>query len=193
MDLTRARILIVDDEEALCEIFVQWLEDAGCGDVRTASDGLEALTMLQKESFDLLVTDVRMPNLDGVGLIRQLVATGEAIPGIVFVSGFGDIDEREMYSFGIEAFLSKPLQRTDLLTVVQKALADRSELWLDPFETLPRQSVVIEAEGTTVIQEEGAIRLGRGGFTGPYSGPVSLGRTNFELNLPSQKAKITGH
>jgi CheY-like chemotaxis protein len=126
MDLSKARILVVDDEPELREIFSRWLFLSGCRSVSTATDGAEALALMNIDSFDLLITDVRMPVVDGITLVRQLSVTPGPIPTIIMVSGFSHIDEREMYATGVEAFLPKPLDRDDLIAAVIKALSKRS-------------------------------------------------------------------
>jgi CheY-like chemotaxis protein len=123
MNLTEANILVVDDEPILLEIFSKWLLTVGCRKVFSAADGEAALALLQLEPIDLLLTDIRMPVMDGVTLVRRLAASGSTLPSIVFVSGFGDVDEREMYALGVEAFIAKPFHRNELLSVLEKAVA----------------------------------------------------------------------
>jgi CheY-like chemotaxis protein len=84
LKLTDARILVVDDEPILLELFEKWLRKIGCGKVFTAANGKAALSLLQLESFDLLVSDVRMPAMDGITLVRCLSEVGKTLPGIIF-------------------------------------------------------------------------------------------------------------
>ena len=88
MKLTEAAILLVDDESELLEIFGSWLTAAGCRNLHTAENGEDALAVLKTVSIDLLVTDVRMPIIDGITLVRRLGEMEEPVPSIVFVSGF---------------------------------------------------------------------------------------------------------
>ena len=173
MELGEAKVLIVDDEPALREIFAKWLLCAGCGEVKTAGDGEEALATLDRERFNLLISDVRMPKMDGITLVRRLAERESTIPSIIFVSGFGDVDEREMYGQGVEAFLSKPLRMAELLLAIQRALAERSVLWLEPMESVPRQTLRIGAE------DAAGMRLGRGGFSVRCEQPLTLGKVSF--------------
>jgi CheY-like chemotaxis protein len=191
MKLGEAKILVVDDESVLCEIFTQWLTDAGCTYVRSASDGEAALVLLDQVNFDLLISDVRMPELDGLGLVRRMAETIGLIPSIIFVSGFSEVDEREMYALGVEAFLSKPLTSRDLLQVVKKALAERSELWTVPMSGVPRQFIDIELED---FGEEGHsfMHLGRGGFSTYYPGLLSVGKVAFRCRFRHEGRQITG-
>ena len=76
---TKERILVVNDQEPLREIVASMLTTAGY-QCRTAADGLEALAVLDSgEEFDLLLTNLMMPNLDGIGL---LIRTRETFPDV---------------------------------------------------------------------------------------------------------------
>ncbi len=182
MQLSEARVLVVDDECALREIFAKWLVSVGCGEVATAVDGAEAFEMLQTSQFDMLISDVRMPRMDGITLVRRLAELGRSIPSIIFVSGFGDVDEREMYGQGVEAFLAKPLRMEELISAIRRALAERSSLWLAPMEVAPRQRLEVEVNGCTAsdADKDHSLRLGRGGFSVRYAHPLSLGKVTFE-------------
>lgn len=143
MKLTEARILFVDDEPGLRDIFAKWLEIAHCARIVTAANGEEALDLLATEPFDLLVSDIRMPRIDGITLVRRRWEAGGQMPCVIFISGFGEIVEREMYALGVEAMLHKPIHREEFLATITRSLADRSELWQVPMPTPPRQAISI--------------------------------------------------
>ena len=180
MKLSEATVLVVDDEPALREIFAKWLVAMGCGRVLVAADGLLALGVLKSELVDLLVTDVRMPVMDGVTLVRRLTAMEIALPSVVFISGFGDVDKREMYGLGVEAFVSKPFDRNELLGVLERALAERTCLWLTPMLLAPRQTMLVKREDAALA----SVHLGRGGFSVCYDGLLSLSKVAFVCCLP---------
>ncbi len=192
----QATILLVDDEPALLEIVGRWLRMEGCGRVLTAPDGEAALAVLTASHVDLLMTDVRMPRMDGVGLVRSLVERDQPLPSIIFVSGFGDVDRREMYALGVEAFLSKPFRREEVLAVIHNALADRHELWLVPMETAPRQTmsltgqVLSEGNGDPGLRL--GLRLGRGGFSVYHTAPLSLSKVAFRCDLVGTDRILAG-
>jgi len=186
--LSEATILVVDDEPALRDILAKWLRLIGCGKVLVAADGRAALAVLKEESVHLLITDVRMPVMDGVGLVRGLAQLERPIPSIVFVSGFGDVDRMEMYGLGVEAFISKPFDRSELLGVLERAVAKRSSLWLTPMTIAPRQTVSIG--GGEAGSEP--IRLGRGGFSARYHGLVSLSKVSFRCDFGAHHRPMSG-
>lgn len=185
MKICDATVLVVDDEPALREIFENWLNLIGCGRVLSATDGKAALEVLTHDEIDLLITDVRMPLMDGVSLVREMSKLTAPPPSIVFVSGFGDVSHKEMYALGVEAFLAKPIDRKELTRVVGQALAERGSLWASPLMSPPRQALNVElAEPHRAAQK---IRIGRGGFSVRYEGPLALSKTAFKCRLASEK------
>ncbi len=201
MRVEEAKILVVDDEAALATIFAKWLRSAGCMDVRIASNGKEAMAAVEQDRVDVLITDVCMPVMDGVTLVRQLAQRGEHIHTIIFVSGFGDVDRREMYDLGVESFLSKPFGLEDLSAALHRAMAEPGTLWTTPMEISPRQKIHMRvgeapAEGAEQPEEAGMFTaahnfcLGRGGFSVQVQEPLGLGKVEFVcvFDRPSREA-----
>ncbi len=178
----------MDDEPILLSIFGAWLGVLGDGKLRTASNGEEALAALVAQPVDVLITDVRMPVMDGVTLVRRLAKAGLTVPTIIFVSGFGDVDQKEMYSLGVEAFLAKPVRREELIEVLHTALEERVALWSVPMRTTPRQLVEFEVDGSN----EDFFRVGRGGFCIRCSKPLSIGKIEFRCTFTGERMGVTG-
>ena len=199
MKLQDARLLVVDDEAALRGIFSKWLSNAGCSRIRTAANGKEAIDAIREEPVDVLITDVRMPVMDGVTLVRKLAEQGAPIHTVIFVSGFGDVDRREMYNLGVETFLAKPFRLEELAAAVDKAIADPATLWASPMEIAPRQAIYVpvtdfSAEAPSETQGEGRpkegnrrFHVGRGGFSVRTDEPLALGRVNFQCVFSQQE------
>jgi CheY-like chemotaxis protein len=189
MQLKDATVLIVDDEPSLREIFRKWLVAAGCGQVLTAGNGVEALGQIAGTRANLLVTDVRMPVMDGVTLVRRIAEMGYVLPGVIFVSGYGEVDVKEMYGLGVEAFLTKPFTAKSLLETVVRALSDPDALWRTPMAIAPRQSMTID------VPEDGAaevIRLGRGGFSVRYGESLNPGKVAFRCSFLAEQKEMVG-
>ncbi len=191
MQLRGATVLIVDDEMCLRDIFRKWLMVAGCGQVLTAANGVEALERIQTARIDLLVTDVRMPVMDGVTLVREIVRMGHVVPAVIFVSGYGSVDVKEMYGLGVTAFLTKPFTAKCLLESIERALAEPESLWLAPMAIAPRQSMAIEVPARAEAAEE-VIRVGRGGFSARYGESLSLGKVAFRCSFLAERQEIAG-
>jgi CheY-like chemotaxis protein len=124
MTLDKTIVLIVDDEPILQEVCAFWLKQGGYRRVLTASDGIEALTILQGGSIDLLIADIHMPKMDGMALIRTIRERGLSRPGIIFMSAYMDFDPAEMFDLGVTKFLEKPFTVEILLEAVETTLSE---------------------------------------------------------------------
>jgi CheY-like chemotaxis protein len=162
MKLNKATVLVVDDELELMDIFSAWLGRGGCR-VLTAPNGAEALKILTIEKIDVLLSDIRMPVMDGVTLVRRLDELGLMVPSIMFVSGFGDVKPREMYALGVERLMEKPLSRKDLLRAMNDSLTKREELWLTPSAQPMEQALALELDSLVGAIAACTFQLGRGG------------------------------
>jgi CheY-like chemotaxis protein len=112
---TTPTVLVVEDEPAIREVVADLLEDEGYA-VRQAADGLEAIDELEVDAVDLVLSDVRMPRLDGPALARRLRRDGSAIP-VVLMSAV----DVEVNLPGVR-FLPKPFDRDHLLHAIGSAL-----------------------------------------------------------------------
>jgi DNA-binding NtrC family response regulator len=120
------KILIIDDEPDITEEMVELLSDHGLHAtvVNNAEEGRQ--TALLDSEISVVITDVRMPGLDGYGLIRQmkheLVRKGRSPQFIVVTGHAGMEEEMEARRLGVFAFIPKPVQPRDLLRVTRAAL-----------------------------------------------------------------------
>jgi len=163
MPLSGATVLIVDDEVGLTGIFKIWFERAGCR-VLTAANGALALELAETNCFDLLVSDIRMPVLDGIELTKRIKAIHRYLPKIIFISGFSDLGDRESYDLGVEAKLAKPIRRQDLINAAKQSMMDRLELWRGPPHADVRTTLEATFESWPIALRKGEIAFGRGGF-----------------------------
>jgi CheY-like chemotaxis protein len=117
-------VLIVDDEPLLRDIFREWMEREGCS-VLTAENGAAAFEMLQAARVDVIVSDVRMPVMDGIALAKAVKAAGEQAgrPRVILITGFSDVAARDAHKLGVETVLQKPVDRKAFLDAVRKAVA----------------------------------------------------------------------
>jgi CheY-like chemotaxis protein len=191
MKLGDATVLVVDDEPYLREMSARWLVDAGCKKVFTAKDGEAAFDLVKSESIDLLLTDVRMPRVDGMELVRNLAGIGKTVP-TAFLSGFGGYQPREMHALGVESVLPKPVEEGDLLAAAETALAERSTLWMDAMPIAPTQSISVRALCLGSEADEETLCLGRGGFCAYWNQPARLGKVAFQCFLADQHRSFTG-
>ncbi len=128
--MKKVKILVVDDEEAIRRNFKIQLEDYGHF-VMLAKDGKEALEIFSKERPNIVLTDLRMPEMDGTTLISQLKKIDSKIP-IIVVSGTGNIKEAiDSINYGAWDYLLKPLQETGEVEIVIKRNLERAALLID--------------------------------------------------------------
>jgi len=117
-----ARILVVDDDEADRVVLSAILERAG-HDVLIAQDGQDALDQLALAKVDAVVTDLQMRNVHGLELIT-ILRDREPRPGIIAISGTGEVQLEMAHAVGAERTLTKPVRPDDLLSAVSEVVAD---------------------------------------------------------------------
>ncbi|WP_243367288.1 HD domain-containing phosphohydrolase [Fundidesulfovibrio soli] len=125
MSTAGTSILLVDDEPELLEVCAEALSDLA-GKISTAGDGLQAATLIAQESYDLVISDLRMPGAGGMDLIKSV---SRISPGtdVIVLTGFGTIDNAvECVRLGAVNYLLKPFRVESLRSAVIKALDERS-------------------------------------------------------------------
>jgi len=119
------RILIVDDEKAIRDFLYEALTRLGGFSVELAENGEEALKKIEKENFDLVLTDMKMPKMDGLQLITE-IAKFKPETLMVLLTGHGSIDSAlEAMKRGASDYLSKPINLDELLVRLRKVLDER--------------------------------------------------------------------
>lgn len=119
--MTAKRILVVDDEAKMRRILELSLKSMG-HEVAQASDGQEALAILETGSFDLVLTDLRMPRLDGIGLLRALRESDNDIPVIV-MTAYGTIETAvAAMKVGAADYVIRPFEMETIEMAVTRAL-----------------------------------------------------------------------
>ncbi|TFG58943.1 MAG: sigma-54-dependent Fis family transcriptional regulator, partial [Nitrospirales bacterium] len=116
-------ILVVDDEPEMRQLLQDTLEEDHYR-VVVASDGHEALTRMESEKFQVVVTDLRMKGMDGLGLLEQVI---QKYPesNVIMMTGFGTVESAvDAMKHGAFDYLTKPVKTDELLVTVQKALRE---------------------------------------------------------------------
>jgi len=116
------RLLYVDDEPDLREIIENQLFLEGY-DVTTASDGLDAIEILRRKSFDVVLLDVRMPRMDGVEVL-QAMRNLNIHPRTIMLTGDGDVSVlTRCASLGVSDYLTKPYNFHELMESIDRVMA----------------------------------------------------------------------
>ncbi len=119
------KVLIVDDEKRLARSLADFLEPEAV-EVSIAHDGISGKKLLEDEPFDAVVTDLRMPGLDGLDLLRWIRESGPSLPVIV-ISAHGEVRDAVLaMKLGAYDYLVKPFDPDELLMRLQKAVTGRN-------------------------------------------------------------------
>ena len=119
-----ATILVVDDEENAREGLSKILSKEGYA-VDMASNGKEAIETLRRQSFDLVITDMRMPLMDGFEVLREIKKMNENI-GVIMITAYGEVESYlEAINMGAFEYINKPVRVNELKRVITKVLEER--------------------------------------------------------------------
>ncbi len=114
--MTIKKILLVEDEKIIAELMKLELTAEGY-DVTTVYNGIQALSAINDNHFDLIITDLFMPEMDGIDLLKQLKSASNTIPTVVISASQNDNIKNQLNNLGITQFIDKPInnERLDLL------------------------------------------------------------------------------
>ena len=121
----RRRVLVVDDDDAIVDMFTELLERDGRFEYRTASTGYEAGMITEQFRPDVLLLDFKLPDINGTGVCRTIRANPAfAHMKIIVVSGVADPDEiKELMTCGADEFIRKPFDITEVIGRIAKLVA----------------------------------------------------------------------
>ena len=121
-----ANILIVDDEQSYRQLLSMVFEGGG-HNIRTAMNGRQAIDLLSQSPADIIISDVKMPDMDGIEMLREV---RETLPdlGVVLMTAFASVETaREAFKLGADDFIQKPFDVEELKLIVRKTL-EKQEL-----------------------------------------------------------------
>ena len=122
------KVLVVEDDRDLRQLFARVLQRSGY-ETLEASDGQQALEVLEREYVDLIISDIMMPVMDGYQAARAIRGSGkkdaEMIPIIAITANAFAEDKRKTMEAGMDAHLSKPLNVQELMDTIRKFCAGK--------------------------------------------------------------------
>ena len=174
-------ILIVDDEPALRKALSFDFKRKGF-QVLEAANGKDAFELVRNKTIDVVISDIRMPEGDGVELLERIRALQPRNPVVILNTGFADISLEDAYDKGADAVFSKPFDRKVLAAAVIKALTEREERWSSrQFERLSSDfNIDLKYSELNLAVQGQVLNIGRGGIF------VSL-----ESNFPTIDARVS--
>lgn len=117
-------ILVVDDEEGARELFFTILSDEGY-DITLANNGEEALGRFKTDAYDLVITDIKMPVMDGLQLLQEIRKAGSKTD-VIMVTAYGEVESYlKAMSLGAAEYINKPIRIKELKRIVHKVLTER--------------------------------------------------------------------
>ncbi len=149
------RILVVEDDAELRELFRQVLGKNGYQAVG-AADGVQALDALDNDYYDLIISDVMMPVMDGYELVRQLREAGITIPVLMITAKDGFDDMRTGFLSGTDDYMVKPANVNEMVLRVG-ALLRRAQMIAERRQTLGR--TVLECDSYTATRDGVSVAL----------------------------------
>jgi DNA-binding response OmpR family regulator len=191
MQLKDASILVVDDEPLLLKLVGEWFERIA-GQVFVAADAVQALQALARDKIDLIITDVRMPGMNGVSLLKEVKATRGYTPHLIFITGSTDIEPCEAYDLGADAILEKPFGFEELTNAAKRSLAEREELWQTPLDLGAHPTLSGSFESLTLALHKHRIAFGRGGFCVETKQSLVEGPVNIKLDFKEDNFVLSG-
>ena len=159
------RILIVDDEIELAEIIKETFQEEGILADSCAS-GREALVALGQHRYDAVLTDIKMPKMDGLDLLKEIKSKPNS-PAVVLMSAYETLAIEDLHHQGASDFIPKPFSSKDALQLVSRAAIPASDRWKADSLFRPTNSEMFLGLKFNSIEDailEGSIHLGSGGL-----------------------------
>jgi two-component system response regulator len=118
------RLLLVEDSEMLLRALESFFKKAGC-QVHSANNGLQALEILEQFSFDLVMSDIQMPLMGGLELLREIRLRNPRTPIVLLSTGESQVEENEVYGAGGVGLLLKPYTLRKLSEVFDSIFSEQ--------------------------------------------------------------------
>jgi two-component system, NtrC family, response regulator HydG len=122
----KSSVLIVDDDAYICNILKKYLEQNGFL-TETAFSGSSAKSILDKRDFDLVICDFRLPDYDGLAILKHVKSKKSSVP-VIIMTAYAEIKKAvELIKSGAYDYITKPMQPEEVLTIIRRALENKNE------------------------------------------------------------------
>lgn len=117
--MTKFRILVADDEENMLKMLKTFFmeKDFICF---TAKNGIEALNILDKENIDIVITDMKMPEMDGLELLKNIKEKYKNISAVIMTGFSEEYTTTEALNLGADGYITKPFRNKELLLILKR-------------------------------------------------------------------------
>ena len=122
--MSKGKIMVIDDEEIVCHLLTDLLKDRGY-DVEYALSGKEGLAIVQQKSFDVVITDIKMPEISGLQVIIKLKNIDPNIK-VIIITAFGNLETaQQSLRLGAYDYITKPLDIEKISFIIKRAVTSR--------------------------------------------------------------------
>ena len=154
-------VLVVEDQESFRLAVVDELKFFGY-ETAAATDGAEALKLVKSTNFDLILSDMRMPNRDGRWLLKELRKIHKVSPPFIFMTGFADLAIHDAFEMGADGFLGKPVDSEKLGAILSKVCRPPETRWSEQPKDAPSKHISKTVANSVTASNE--VSIGRGGM-----------------------------
>lgn len=183
----KPQILLVDDDESLLRLLAIRLEGEGYN-VHSAESGKDALRHMNTQNYDVVLSDLRMPGLDGLSLFEEIMSLGKDIP-VILMTAHGTIqDAVEATQRGIFGFLTKPIDHVELRDLLDKAVSQsqgsQSGVWREQIITRSMQMEQLLDQAHRVAQRDVSVLVSGASGTGKELLASAIHKASKRANKP---------
>lgn len=171
-------ILVVDDEIELRNILSDEFK-ASKANVLVAENGEQALQLVAKNNVDAVVSDIKMPVVNGIELLDRLRSINPYRPIIILITGYSDITVEEAFHKGVDGLFSKPCDLDILVQTVHRALIPEKDRWVGNKSTVETKlNIELQLDSIHEAIDSKILSVGRGGMF------VAVDVANVEVGVP---------
>jgi DNA-binding response OmpR family regulator len=184
-------VLVIDDQKSLLEVIRPLLERFGNMNVKTAVSAQEALDLLMSNTYDAMVVDYDLPEINGIDFLKMIRAKGNTTPLIIYTGVGREYAAIEALNYGADFFLKKgddvQDQLLDMVHMIRQAVDRRNmgrgpgttqKILSDAFNFFHQPAFVIDREGNVIVWNKGMAAI-----TGIREGDM-LGKGDWEYSIP---------
>jgi CheY-like chemotaxis protein len=157
------KILVVDDEEGIRDLVVSELEFNGAKCIQ-ASNGQEAFDQFKSQKFDAVISDIRMPDGDGLFFLEKIRENNIEPCTMIFMTGYSDVPLEEFYDRGVEAIIAKPFRLEQLVSTLELAMLSPRMAWRRAPRVVAILNIELNWAGLAEPIRTRTFNVGRGGM-----------------------------
>jgi len=194
MTAKKVNVLVADDERGIRDTISLRFKKFGFN-IDTAASGNEAWQMLEKNRYDIVITDIRMPNGNGLELLERIKERNIDFPKVYFISGFADLSLEDVFDLGADGLFAKPFSTNMLMNSIRKAFLSLEDRWAK-IPADPKFKIMRKYNKLSTAYNNGDINIGRGGLflkiedRFPHGNVITAFKIEIGDNIPC--AEISG-